>query len=466
MFELRRIAFTGPAGVGKTHRLVDTVRDEALANPLKPHQSLLALTFMHGARRRLSRKLAERVGGGTRLDCMTIDSFALSLVRRYRRHLGMKGLIDVSSESGNKWEQQDGTHRAGFALVRTSAVILLSFPEVRAAVQAAHPILVVDEFQDCDDSLLDFVRSLVDLCSAFVAADEFQALSALAEPSAVQWLRSAFNVQGLDYNRRTQEKALLRTARALRDNEKVDGGVEVIVCPTSQRAGFRIASQHLWKKWPHSRTVLLSAAGPSRAPFTREVLDLVRHPLVTAKHKFPAYPYTWAASHKEETDTLLEHIRSLGTGVDVSELPRTTDQPLLSEVFQRCAAQCRIRGQRAIDAEALARLAERALATLHAHSSIGDSEGQLAMTIHSAKNREFENVIVLWPYERTTEPLLQRKLLYNAVTRAKKHALILVQGDERKLRNDPVLSLIWTPSPPHAPNTTRRRRASQAPVAR
>lgn len=53
------------------------------------------------------------------------------------------------------------------------------------------------------------------------------------------------------------------------------------------------------------------------------------------------------------------------------------------------------------------------------------------MTIHQAKNREFDSVIVLWPYEVAGGADRQRRLLYNAVTRAKRQAVVIVQNPER-----------------------------------
>lgn len=52
-------------------------------------------------------------------------------------------------------------------------------------------------------------------------------------------------------------------------------------------------------------------------------------------------------------------------------------------------------------------------------------------TIHQAKNREFEHVVVLWPYQVTGVDLMARRLLYNALTRAKSSALVLVQDPKR-----------------------------------
>ena len=42
----------------------------------------------------------------------------------------------------------------------------------------------------------------------------------------------------------------------------------------------------------------------------------------------------------------------------------------------------------------------------------------LAMTIQRAKNREFPNVILLWPHAVTGSPEHLRRLLYNGITRA------------------------------------------------
>ncbi|MGY0790249.1 ATP-binding domain-containing protein [Azospirillum argentinense] len=55
-------------------------------------------------------------------------------------------------------------------------------------------------------------------------------------------------------------------------------------------------------------------------------------------------------------------------------------------------------------------------------------DGLLALTVHGAKNREFDGVIVLWPYAVVGSAEQKRRLLYNAVTRAKRWCLVLAQG--------------------------------------
>ena len=85
------VAFEGPAGSGKTHRLMDELGDALGRTPLADHERVLALTFMHGSRRRLDARLRGVEMLGRRFDAATIDSFAWRLTQRWRRlarHLG------------------------------------------------------------------------------------------------------------------------------------------------------------------------------------------------------------------------------------------------------------------------------------------------------------------------------------------------------------------------------------------
>jgi hypothetical protein len=45
-----------------------------------------------------------------------------------------------------------------------------------------------------------------------------------------------------------------------------------------------------------------------------------------------------------------------------------------------------------------------------------------------AKNREFDHVVVLWPYTIPNDTEQRRKLLYNAITSAKSSCMVLVQA--------------------------------------
>jgi len=84
----------------------------------------------------------------------------------------------------------------------------------------------------------------------------------------------------------------------------------------------------------------------------------------------------------------------------------------------------------------------RALSAVIAAAHGGRAAKRLAMTVHGAKNQEFDRVVVLWPYGIKKDPLFQRKLLYNAVTRAKREAVILVQGGDARIAKDSTLQLL------------------------
>lgn len=54
-----------------------------------------------------------------------------------------------------------------------------------------------------------------------------------------------------------------------------------------------------------------------------------------------------------------------------------------------------------------------------------------AMSVHQAKNREFDRVIVLWPYEVAGSDERRRRLAYNAITRARHEVHVIVQNKSR-----------------------------------
>lgn len=105
---------------------------------------------------------------------------------------------------------------------------------------------------------------------------------------------------------------------------------------------------------------------------------------------------------------------------------KLTNSPLLEAGFQGWMERLRrTRRQRSfLKAEVVSELR-----SIIAHQKRGQKDsgtGARAMTIYGAKNREFELVIVLWGFGVHGEPEHQRRLLYNAITRAKERCLILL----------------------------------------
>jgi superfamily I DNA/RNA helicase len=62
------------------------------------------------------------------------------------------------------------------------------------------------------------------------------------------------------------------------------------------------------------------------------------------------------------------------------------------------------------------------------------------MTIHHAKNREFASVIVLCPLNLAGKLERMRRLLYNAVTRARQRAVVIVQDPKSKELEGPLFA--------------------------
>src|SRR5262245_33792208 len=85
-------AIEGPAGCGKTTRLMDAIVQAIDSAALAQEQKVLALTFMHGARRRLADKLNGIPELRGRFECATIDSLAWKLVRRWRALVSSLGI--------------------------------------------------------------------------------------------------------------------------------------------------------------------------------------------------------------------------------------------------------------------------------------------------------------------------------------------------------------------------------------
>ena len=74
--------FEGPAGSGKTFNMVAHARHLVENDALGEGQRMLALTYMNGARRRLTATLDAEVTFRRRFDCLTFDSFAQTIVAR------------------------------------------------------------------------------------------------------------------------------------------------------------------------------------------------------------------------------------------------------------------------------------------------------------------------------------------------------------------------------------------------
>lgn len=406
-------AFSGGAGCGKTYQLMQTLREYIEANPLREGQKVLALTFMHGSRRRLEERLAQVPGLKNRTNCSTIDSFAWHLIRRWSSLVVRLGFGDIEV---NDYER-----------VCDAAGALLQIKEVCCWVAVTYPILLVDEAQDLTSNRLLLVSGLAARLEVLVAADEFQCLDETLRPNpACSWLDEVCGSEELQQPMRTRIVELLGAAGAIRNGEAPKPGKLFQVCPTPNKglAGTYLSNALAWHGYGKSVAVIT----PTVSGFASQILDWVANN--TTKKGNGPYSVRWEESETQAAEKLLSSIalkdqNSIGEVIEL--LAESGDIRTLKEITEWMSIQRRTRGTQTFTKAEIERVIKQSFARKRLLQKANEG-GWKAMSVHGAKNREFDIVIVLWPAAVRGSDDQKRRLLYNAVTRAKERCLILVQA--------------------------------------
>lgn len=412
------MAFEGPAGAGKTHRLMDELGTALQARPLAPHERVLALTFMNGSRRRLDAKLAEIEALGGRYEATTLDSFALHLTRRWRRlarHLGLR-------------IPNDQEYNAVCAL----AAALLEREAVRRWVALSYPFVLLDEAQDLSRERSSMIAALEPSTSILLAFDEFQCLDpALLPISIEEWLRDRCVPVTLAGSHRTNDAELIAAALAVREGRAVmqDGRMFKVMC-TPGRANFAatcLANAIAWRRGGNVAVLTPSRRGD----FANNVVALVCERALGKQNNGP-YAIEWEGSDEQDCATLWERlgIAARMTVADaINLLTPHLHNPPVKTVRDWLVRQRVTRGLQEVVSDELRHQLSRALALRRRHGHRRQAQFS-AMTIQQAKNREFDHVVIIWPYTVPNDAEQRRRLLYNAITRAKRSCTVLVQAPE------------------------------------
>jgi gamma-glutamylcyclotransferase (GGCT)/AIG2-like uncharacterized protein YtfP len=196
-----------------------------------------------------------------------------------------------------------------------------------------------------------------------------------------------------------------------------------------------VAASYISKTiWPASgkNVVLLSPAKPASSPWVRKIVELVGKNKYGDRKEIGPVAIHWEASSESiETAAFAELGIGAGDGlIDASAIQSLARSPLASRLRRWAEYQRRVLGQTKFSAAALRAQVRRALHQMRAFGPT-PSTSRRAMTIHQAKNQEFPVVIILWPFEVKGEPIRLRRLLYNAVTRAKRRAIIIVNDPKK-----------------------------------
>ena len=201
-------AFEGAAGCGKTYSVIEYVQEKIAHATLLPHQKLLALTFMHGARLRLDGHLKNIDVLASRYEAVTLDSFVWRICHRWRARAREIGIAIPAI----------GDFNAHCSL----AGRLLAEPDIRAWVATGYPFVLVDEAQDLHLSRLEILGELAKVCSVAIAFDDFQCLDVSNRPVAViEWVAGRCVPTKLSVNRRTNVTDLITAAHQIRCGQAI-----------------------------------------------------------------------------------------------------------------------------------------------------------------------------------------------------------------------------------------------------
>lgn len=408
-------AVEGAAGCGKTHRLMAMLAETLAAHPLIEGQRVLALTFMHGARRRLSDRLKGVAGLAGRVQCCTVDAFAWRIYRRWR---GLATALGIPA-----------TTEGEFDAVCDAAGLLLEQAEVRLWTAMSFPIILVDEGQDLRPQRLRMLVALSGATHALIAADEFQCLDQALRPNPlVTWLQNEAEPETLVQVQRTNVAGLLAAATAIRGSQApVNGQGFRILQPgvSVPLAATLLANAIAWRQGGDVAVITPALQGG----FAQSVVARVAQGPCGQQQNGP-YSIHWEGTDRDETQLIVGALQlpPAPTAAEACAALRTLApsgpaRAAISWVNNQIHAV----GRAAFTREEIEAVIARNVILRRQHGG-GGSHLFNAMTVHQAKNREFDGVVIIWPYQVGGDVEHKRRLLYNAVTRAKRWCNIIVQG--------------------------------------
>jgi superfamily I DNA/RNA helicase len=468
------IYITGPAGTGKTTKLLALTAQCARELSFQPHQKVLAMAYMHGARRRLESSIAgHRECRTVPCTVCTIDSFALTLVNRWRSSLGIKYPVSAApTRCSLRFERHARIHLT-FDEIAAFAADLLTRPVVLRLLSASHPLVVIDEFQDCIGRRLEVIKAISEASQLILAADPFQLLNGgPAECPALDWLESLSGTGLREHHQLTEphrfsaNPGIFRSARAVREqSDSEDSAVPVHFGPPSPIAWWIMERLLLGWYGPcwSGTTALIS---PSGSGAINDVLRLMSEHAEKRGRK--SIRWERQSASDEEQEILYDELGVTSDHLDDGEWERPSKalSARAIEVIDRAYRFVQLRGLGRISNSLITTFADEIVHAARAYNK--NSSRFVVTTVHGAKNREFDNVCVIWSYRIPADSEAQRRLLYNAITRAKINCVVFDTRTKRVVSSDPVMSLLGLPKPvfnkkKKRPSTARSRQVVKRP---
>lgn len=224
----------------------------------------------------------------------------------------------------------------------------------------------------------------------------------------------------------------MAAANAVRNGETLVAGRNMVMRAAPGRAPFNQAAAMVANAvaWNGGREIALVT--PSKTGgFAIGVVNRVRVGPI-GQHQNGPYDIRWELSDGEAASQSAANLNLPADGAMVATieaLRAAGDHPALSMCCDWILRTHKLTGQ-AFFASAVVHEQLAGCFTRHRRFLRRDHSRIKAMTVHQAKNREFEGVIILWPYTVVGNADQQRRLLYNAITRARRWCTIVAQNAE------------------------------------
>lgn len=407
-------ALEGPAGCGKTYQLMERLKSILTESPLKERQQVLALTFMHGSRRRLADRLSKIPEIHKKFQCLTIDSFAQRICLRWRSLAKFWGLPPCGADD--------------FDLQCQNAAELLKNSHVLQWASNSFPITVLDEAQDLSPERLAIIQELQKGGKLLAAADEFQCLNNDLKPNPFTvWISSVCTPELLTIPKRTSVTAILKAADDIRNGRCPVSGQKFKIheAPGIPLAAAFISNAIGWQGGNSIALITPTVKGGYATSITDKVASKA-----TNKGNGP-YQFLWELPDSDYVHEQLKKAKlapkyTIAEAINFIKSLEMKAGPVKSTVAW-LNKQNSLLGLNEIEGPVLEAALLKSFTTQR--QRIGGIQRRLAaMTIHQAKNREFDGVIVIWPHSAGGSDDQKRRLLYNAVTRAKNWCTIIVQS--------------------------------------
>lgn len=364
---------------------------------------------MHGSRRRLDESFASKAPIRGRGHAITIDSFAARVVRRWNS-------IAPPVPDFTQFDQ-----------VCDACGTLLERPEISRWVAAAFPIVAIDEAQELRPCRLRIARALSNITHMVVAADEFQCLEDHLDTGPfMEWLAAA-NVQHLAVVRRTRRQGLLNAGVALRAAQRPVEGVGLRI-RYDFPAQVKFSVGHALRGGEGTRAILVA---PGSAKWADELVPQLAVGFRSKTQNIPPLPIAWETRPANEVKRVAEGLCDFEEQVESVELVRRIknlpDAPAwLPTLVTSVEMARRAHGIRLWRFSELLPLRGKK-ANTHRAFGYSSQRGIRVMTIQAAKNRQFRDVVVLWGPGVPGSVDHQRRLLYNAISRAEHSCTVIVR---------------------------------------